>query len=68
MHVFIQDRALLNHATELMRRFGPDAEGEAAARASHSRNVGNVIGYCRWKQVGRLIGSLHCMEVRGTVH
>ena len=67
-HVFIKDRALLDQATELMHCFGPDAEGEAAARANSSRDLGNLLGYCRWKQVGRLVAALLCKQVFGTVH
>ena len=38
----------------------PDATAaaEAAARANHSRGLGNVVHFCRWRQIERMINLL----------
>ena len=51
-----------------MDRFGEDAAMEAAARAERSRDVGNVLHFCHWRQIERVIATLSCHEVHGTVH
>jgi hypothetical protein len=51
-----------------MERFGDDAGLEAAARAEQSRDCGNVIRFCHWRQIERVIATLSDEEVRGTVH
>ncbi len=55
-------------ATELMASFGSQATIEAANRASKSRDRGNIIRFCQWRQVGRLIEMLSADDVRGTIH
>jgi hypothetical protein len=55
-------------ATELMAVFGSAATSEAASRASKSRDRGNLIRFCQWRQVGRLIEMLNADDVRGTIH
>ena len=55
-------------ATELIAAFGVKAAQEASDRASKSRDRGNVIRFCEWRQVGRLIELLGAEDVRGTVH
>ncbi|HEX8400679.1 MAG TPA: hypothetical protein VF628_03155 [Allosphingosinicella sp.] len=62
------DRAGIEEATELMTRFGEHALIEAATRASHSRSVGNVIHFCRWRQIERTIEMLSSPERTGSVH
>lgn len=42
-------------AAALMRGFGAYAADEAAIRADRSRALGNVIHFCRWRQVERLV-------------
>ncbi len=64
----VADRATLEGATELIARFGVAAEGEAAARADRSRDLGNVVNFCRWRQIERLIGMLATRQPFGTVH
>ncbi len=66
-HVHV-DRASLDEATELMKRFGEHAVLEASSRANHSRSLGNVIHFCRWRQIERAIEMLSCAEAVGTVH
>ena len=51
-----------------MDRFGEDARVEAAARAERSRDVGNVLHFCHWRQIERVIEALSSDEVLGTVH
>ena len=67
-HVHLQDRAALVEANELIERFGELAALEAAQRASHSRSLGNVIHYCRWRQIERAIEMLSAAEVTGTIN
>lgn len=51
-----------------MDRFGEYAGTEAAARADASRNRGNVIGFCRWRQIERMIMVLAHPQADGTRH
>jgi hypothetical protein len=67
-HVHISDAAAANDAAELIHRFGQFAADEAAARASRSRDLGNVIHYCRWRQIQRLIEYLDGGKSEATVH
>ena len=55
-------------AAELIETFGESACGEAAARAGRSRDMGNHIHFCRWRQIERLIGLLSTEKAFGTVH
>ena len=55
MSVYLPDRSAAADAAELMARFGDYAASEAAARADRSRELGNVIHFCRWRQIERLI-------------
>lgn len=65
---FVADRAMLAEATDLIAHFGEDAPIEAAARADRSRDLGNVVHFCRWRQVERLVLVLSADEATGTVH
>ena len=65
---FIAGRLALAEASELIDRFGDHAELEAATRAERSRNEGNVLHFCHWRQIERVIATLSSDEVRGTVH
>lgn len=67
-HVHISDSAAVQEAAELIDRFGEFAADEAAARARSSRNLGNVIHYCHWRQIQRLIEYLDVGAVEATVH
>ena len=67
-HPFISGRPALNDAAELIDRFGDDAGLEAAVRAERSRDAGNVIRFCHWRQIERVIVTLSSEEVRGSVH
>jgi hypothetical protein len=65
---FIHGRPSLADATSLIDGFGDDAALEAASRAERSRDAGNVVGFCHWRQIERVIATLSDDEVRGTVH
>jgi hypothetical protein len=65
---FVADRGAVTDAYELMARFGEDAGAEAATRADASRNRGNVMGFCRWRQIERMIVALAHPQPCGTVH
>ena len=65
---FISGRLALEEAADLLNRFGDDAGLEAAARAESSRDAGNVLRFCHWRQIERVIATLSNEEVRGTVH
>jgi len=65
---FITGRAALNDAAMLIDRFGDNAGYEAASRAEHSRDAGNVMRFCHWRQIERVIATLASDEVRGTIH
>ena len=55
-------------AQALIARFGESAGLEAAERAEASRNVGNHIHFCRWRQIERLVTVLNIEAIAGTVH
>ena len=65
---FIAGRAALNDASLLIESFGDDAGFEAANRAEHSRDAGNVIRFCHWRQIERVIAALASHEVKGAIH
>ncbi|MFN3387562.1 MAG: hypothetical protein ACK40O_01420 [Allosphingosinicella sp.] len=66
--VHLADRAAFSDAAELIDAFGDHAGSEAAERARRSRDLGNFIHFCRWRQVERLIDVLRGRDVTGTVH
>jgi len=55
-------------ASELIDRFGKDAGGEARRRAGESRDRGNHIHFCRWRQVERLVAVMADGRGGGTLH
>lgn len=65
---YIADAAQAGMAADLMSRFGAGAAGVAAARAERSRDLGNVVHFCRWRQIERLIGLLSTERPAGTLH
>ena len=67
-HIHLPDRAAVADADELISRFGPHAASEAARRASRSRSLGNVIHYCRWRQIERMIALLSAEPGDPTLH
>ena len=65
---FVTDRAMLAEATDLIAQFGLDAGLEASVRADRSRDLGNVVHFCRWRQVERLVALLSTDAPVGTIH
>ncbi|HXH53566.1 MAG TPA: hypothetical protein VNH53_09095 [Sphingomicrobium sp.] len=65
---YISNRLALADAAELLDRFGDDAGFEAAARAEVSRESGNVLRFCHWRQIERVIATLSSEEASGTIH
>ena len=66
--LFIAGRTALRDAHELIERFGDDAGFEAAVRAERSRDSGNVLKFCHWRQIERVIATLSSDEIGGTIH
>ena len=67
-NLYIPGRGALDDATLLIAQYGDDAGYEAASRADHSRDLGNVMRFCHWRQIERVIAALASDEVDGTVH
>ncbi len=65
---FISGRVALADASELIDRFGEGAAHEAASRAELSRDHGNVMRFCHWRHIERVIATLKSDQVSGTVH
>jgi hypothetical protein len=65
---YLADRTEVREATDLIIQFGDDAAYEAASRADHSRDLGNYIHFCRWRQIERLIVLMSVGRAVGTVH
>jgi hypothetical protein len=65
---FIKGRLALTDAAELIECYGDHAPFEAAARADRSRDEGNVMRFCHWRHIERLVAALNSDEVYGTVH
>ncbi len=65
---YIADAREAAEAADLIATFGPAAATEAAARADRSRDLGNHISFCRWRQIERLIVILVADQATGTVH
>jgi len=66
--LFISGRNSVSDAQELIRDYGGEAALQAAVRAEQSRGAENILKYCHWRQVERLIDALATEEPRGTVH
>ncbi|MGZ8312147.1 MAG: hypothetical protein ACXWUP_02495 [Allosphingosinicella sp.] len=67
-YVHLPDRSAVADAADLITRFGDYAVVEAAARADRSRELGNVIHFCRWRQIGRMIEQLASGPETATIH
>ncbi len=58
----------VTEAQQLMVHYGAAAGLEAAERAEASRTIGNHLGYCRWRQIERLVIMLSLESSIGTIH
>ena len=65
--LYVEPRDVVE-AEALIDRFGKTAGLEAADRAEASRNIGNHLNFCRWRQIERLIFVLSVEVTLGTVH
>jgi len=65
---YVSDRAHIACAQDLITMFGALAPLEAAARANHSRTLGNHIHFCKWREVARLIDVLTTAPEGVTLH
>lgn len=65
---WLENRSEVADATTLIAAFGDDAGFEAAARADRSRDLGNHLHFCRWRQIERLIVLMSAAAAIGTVH
>lgn len=68
MTLYLAGRGDVDAAADLIQRHGHGAPAEAAARANRSRNLGNHLHFCRWRQVERLVHLLAAKEAEGTIH
>lgn len=58
----------VTEAQKLIAHFGNEAGMEASERAEASRNLGNHIQFCRWRQIERLVIMLSLECSIGTIH
>ena len=65
--LYVEPRDVVEAET-LIDRFGHAAGLEAADRAKASRNIGNHLNFCRWRQIERLIIMLSVETTLGTIH
>lgn len=66
--MYLADQQQVAEAADLIATFGEHATLEAAIRAGRSRDVGNHILFCRWRQTERLIELMASPQAVGTVH
>jgi hypothetical protein len=67
-NVHTAGRGTFAEAAELLKHFGDHAVSEARRRAGHSRDLGNVVHFCRWREVERMIFTLDQTAAAGLVH
>ena len=65
---YIADARTVSDAADLIASFGTRAAKEAAVRADRSRDIGNYIHFCRWRQIERLIVVMAAPCAMGTIH
>jgi hypothetical protein len=65
---YVASRDDVADALALIAAFGPAAGIEAQARAVRSRDLGNAVHFCRWRQIERLIDLLGAESPAGAVH
>ncbi|WNO53292.1 hypothetical protein [Stakelama saccharophila] len=65
---YIASIADVDCAHALIAEYGDGAGFEASARADRSRDLGNHVHFCRWRQIERLILMLAIDRSIGTVH
>lgn len=65
---FIAGRGTVSDALSLVDEYGADAPMAAAMRAVQSRDAGNVLRFCHWRQIERLSALLASNNVEGSLH
>lgn len=65
---FIAGRGAVTDALSLVDEYGADAPMAAAMRAVQSRDAGNVLRFCHWRQIERLSALLASKNVEGSLH
>ena len=65
---YLANSAEVAAAADLLSSFGEEAGAEAALRAARSRDLGNHIHFCRWRQIERLIAVMRYEHAVGTIH
>ncbi len=69
MHIqSVNDRQFINEANSLISIYGDDAIIEAATKADAYRDAGNLVQFCRWRQVERAILMLQLEDIVGEIH
>ena len=66
--IFISGPAAITDAVMLVDEYGEDAPLAAAMRAVQSRDAGNVLKFCHWRQIERLSALLASNSVEGSLH
>jgi len=64
----LPDRKSYDDARRLIDIFGDEAGMEAATRADASRDLGNHVRFCHWRQIERMIVLLTIEQSFGTIH
>jgi hypothetical protein len=64
----LADRRSYEDAATLIELYGDHAGLEAALRADRSRESGNHIHFCHWRQIERMVVLLSVDQTLGTVH
>jgi hypothetical protein len=65
---YLADAREVADAADLIRMFGEGAGFEAAARADRSRDIGNHLHFCKWRQIERLVVLMSIPRAVGTIH
>jgi hypothetical protein len=68
MDAFIANRDALADACRLIDAHGADAGFEAALLAERARDKGNVLRFCHWRQIERVIVTLASNDPVGSIH
>ncbi|CAN5230256.1 hypothetical protein BH10PSE13_BH10PSE13_24470 [soil metagenome] len=69
MHLpILPNRKSYEDVRTLIEMFGEDAGMEAANRADASRDLGNHIHFCHWRQIERMIVLLSVDRAFGTIN
>ena len=65
---YLATRRAVEDAATLLAEHGDAAAWHAAARAERSRDLGNYIHFCHWRQIERLLAIMAASRAVGTVH